>query len=254
VLVKTSLPAEIATLCQQLLAGLESILGDRLYGLYLYGAAAFPDGGPLGDVDFHAVLREPPSTETKSALHDLHASLAREYPSLGAELDGYYILQKDACGKAPPRHQLVSNVYDQSWALHRAHMRAGRCFVLKGPQPLDLFPVASWPELTTALEGELDYVKAHLDLYPAYCVLNLCRLIYSFETRDVVISKHASASWATEAFPQWSPLIKAAGRFYERLDTLDDQKLLESRVNSFFVFACDRIQESKENDQADYPV
>ena len=59
-----------------------------------------------------------------------------------------------------------------------------------------------WPALERALHGELDYVEEHLDDYPAYCVLNLCQLIYSFDTHDVVISKRASEEWADAAFPE----------------------------------------------------
>jgi hypothetical protein len=31
----------------------DGILDDKLYGVYLYGALAFADGGPISDVDFH---------------------------------------------------------------------------------------------------------------------------------------------------------------------------------------------------------
>jgi hypothetical protein len=247
-----SLPAEIEILVQELAAGLERILGENLYGLYLYGAAVFPDGSPLVDIDFHVILREPPGGNIISALGGLYDSLARDYPPLGTGLDGYYILLKDARRPAPPRHQLAANVFDKSWALHRAHLRAGRCIVLCGPDPQDLFPATSWSELKDALQGELDYVEAHLDAYPAYCVLNLCRLIYSFATHDVVISKHASAEWAIEVLPAWRRLIEAAWRSYGQLDTSEDHKLLKSRVNDFFAFANERIQENKNQDRFDH--
>jgi hypothetical protein len=47
------LPDEIQDLCETFLAGLHGILDDKLYGVYLYGALAFADGGPISDVDFH---------------------------------------------------------------------------------------------------------------------------------------------------------------------------------------------------------
>lgn len=240
---------KIHDLCSDLLRGLNAILGKNLYGVYLYGAIVFPDAGTPGDIDFHVILRKAPGTDAKSALRDLHASLARDHPPLGAELDGYYILLEDARRETPPRHQLVAEVYDHSWALHRAHIRAGRCIVLQGPDPSELFPAASWPELDRALQGELDYVADHLDDYPAYCVLNLCRLMYSFETHDVVISKRASAEWADATFPEWRPLVEAARNSYDRQATPGDKKLLELGVTAFFSFARERIRESKKEAQ-----
>jgi hypothetical protein len=240
-----SIPNEIQDLCQALLHGLNTVLGDKLYGVYLYGALAFPEGGPTGDIDFHVILSETLNDREKSGLNDLHETLARDFPPLGVGMDGYYILLEDARHTSPPRHQLLADVVDKSWALHREHIRAGRCIVLQGPDPRQVYPAASWPELESALQGELDYVAKHLTDYPAYCVLNLCRLIYSFDTRDVVVSKRWSARWARDAFPEWRPDIEAATKCYDRQDTAEDRQLLESGVGSFFDFASARIQESR---------
>jgi len=237
-------PADgIRDLCGALLRGLEAALGEKLYGVYLYGAVAFPEGGSTGDIDFHVILTEAPDDSEKAQLNALHAALARDYPPLGAELDGYYILLEEARRTSPPRHQLLAGVVDDSWALHREHIRAGRCIVLRGPDPKEVYPPASWPELRSALQGELDYVEEHLSQYPDYCVLNLCRLMYSFETGDVVVSKRASAGWAFDAFPEWRPLIEAARRSYDRQATAQDQELLRSEVRALFDFACQRIQD-----------
>jgi hypothetical protein len=311
-------PPEIQDLCRAFLDGLKAVLGEKLCGVYLYGALAFPEGGSTGDIDFHVILNGPLSDTEKSQLHDLHRALARDLPPLegaylfnlpldfesdlpegepgdrlrqqfedhriylsasgsmvtqvregrwqiddlpahrsyvllqegeaisiyGDALDGYYILLQDARQRSPPQHQLLPGVSDDSWALHRQHMRAGRCIVLHGPHPRQVYPPATWPEIASALQGELDYVEKHLDEYPQYCVLNLCRLMYSYATRDVVVSKRMSAAWACDAFPQWSDLIEAARKAYDRRATTQDKELLQSGVTIFFDFACQRIQES----------
>jgi hypothetical protein len=240
-------PGEIKSLCQALLGGLSASLGDKLYGVYLYGALAFPEAGATGDIDFHVVLNRRLNEGEISQVNDLHAMLAQDYPPHGAELDGYYILLEEARQISPPRHQLRPDIFDVSWALHRAHMRAGRCFVLRGPDPRQAFPEASWAELADALQGELDYVERHLSDYPAYCVLNLCRLMYSFATRDVVVSKRGSAAWACEAFPRWHPLIDAARMSYDREAGEQEEQLLHSEGKNFFVFACDHIRQSNQS-------
>jgi hypothetical protein len=238
------IPPEIQLLCQAFLRGLDGILGEKLVAAYVHGAMAFPEAGATGDLDVHVILGGPLGESEKAGLNDLHATLARDFPPLGAGLDCYYILLEEARGTSPPRHQLLPGIVDNSWVLHCEHMRAGRCIVLHGPDPRQVCPAASWTELARALQGELDYVERHLVDYPAYCVLNLCRLMYSFDTRDVVISKRASARWAWDAFPHWRPHIEAATRSYDGRATAQDQELLRSEVKSLFEFACDSIRAS----------
>lgn len=69
-----------------------------------------------------------------------------------------------------------------------------------------------WPELEAALRGEPAYVEEHFADYPDYCILNLCRLMMSFRTRDVVVSKWQAGDWATQSSPQWTELIERAKR------------------------------------------
>jgi hypothetical protein len=245
-MIDPDIPEGIRPLCAIFLDGLHAVLPDNLFGVYLYGAWAFPESASRGDVDLHVILKQALNGSEKSALGDLHATLVREFPSLvGEGLDAYYLLVDDVRGTTPPRHQLLDDVVDSSWALHSAHLRAGRCIILYGPDPKELFPEASWDELEAALNGELDYVKEHLTDYPAYCVLNLCRLMYSFDTRDVVVSKHRSARWALEIFPDKESLIEAAISVYEGDATAAQKRNLVSEITGFFEFACDRIEESR---------
>ncbi len=87
----------------------------------------------------------------------------------------------------------------------------------------------------------MKYVEEHLDDYPDYCILNLFRLIYSFETRDVVVSKSAAADWAYQHFPRWRRHIKLARKSYARQATAMDRQFMLSEVKGLFRFACERI-------------
>lgn len=239
-------PEGIRGFCGAFVDRLMALLGEKLYGVYLYGGWAFPESAQRGDIDFHVILREGLDETEKSALRDFHTALAQEFPSLvGEGLDGYYILLEEARQTRPPRHELLEDVVDDSWALHCAHIRAGRCIVLHGPDPRGVYPPASWPELANALQSELDYVQRRLTDDPAYCVLNLCRLTYSFETADVVVSKYASAAWARDAFPERSSEIDVARKVYEGTASAGERELLESEITGFFDFACERIRESR---------
>lgn len=233
------LPEQLRPLCHAFLEGLQSILAGKLCAVTLYGALTFPETVSTGDIDGHVLLAGPLAVREKDAIHNLHAALARDYPPLGTQLDVYYLLLADAQGTAPPQDQLQPALVDGSWALHCAHIRAGRCiFLFSAPAALErLYPVPTWPALEAALYRELRFIEVHFSEYPAYCVLNLCRLIYSFQTHDVVISKVEAAAWASQALPRWQLVIAAAERFYAGRTTSGDDDLLQADTPALLRFA-----------------
>lgn len=224
--------------------GLIAVLGDKLYGIYLYGAITFPETKYTGDLDFHVILTTSLTRGERKLLEELHESLARNFPPLGSEMDGYYILLEDAKRKSPPQNQMWKQATDNAWALHREHIRAGKCIVLSGPAPTQIYRPADWVELEHALRDELNYVEMHLMDYPAYCVLNLFRLMYSFQTHDVVASKTAAGSWGEETYPQWKELIDCARRSYAGNASGPDEKLMLNQISDLCSFALRRIAES----------
>jgi hypothetical protein len=237
---------QVSAIGEVLVDGLRRILGDKLYGLYIYGAAVFPDDVPTGDIDFHAIVAEPLTDDERSRLYELHDSLARDFPPLGVDMDGYYILLADARSASPPQSEMWQRATDKSWALFRQHVRAGRVIVLHGPDPKKIYPPATWPEIEQALEEELRYVEDHLDQYPDYCILQLCRLIYSYETRDVVVSKAQASDWADDALPEWKRHIELASKSYAKQATPEDRELMMTEVRAFLEFARAKIENARE--------
>jgi len=235
---------QVTLVAQAFVQGLRRILGEKLYGAYIYGAAAFPEDVPTGDIDFHVILAGELTQVERAALEALHEDLGRRFPPLGVEMDGYYILLADARGDVPPQSQMWSRATDGSWALHRAHILAGRHIVLHGPYPAEIYLPPTWPQIEQALRGELDYVAQHLHDYPDYCILNLCRLIYSYETRDVVISKAAAAAWAYDALPQWRRHVELAQKSYAGRATPQDRQFMLAEAAAFFEFALTRVREA----------
>jgi hypothetical protein len=237
------LPQDIQTLCTALRDGLTVVLGSNLYGIYLYGAIVFPEMKHIHDIDCHVVVKRPLTAREKEEVRQLHKELAEEYPVVGDDLDVWYILLGDTQQQSPPRHQVHTDLFDNSWALHYAHMRAGYCIVLYGPEPEQVFPAPTWPELMAGLEAERIFIEKHLSEYPDYCVLNLCRLIYSYRTKDVVVSKQTAAEWALDNFTVWRPLIEAALRSYAGKIDEEDKRLLESETERFYKSACEMTKE-----------
>ncbi|KQC13307.1 MAG: hypothetical protein APR63_08955 [Desulfuromonas sp. SDB] len=231
-----NLSPEIQKLLDEFLSGLKSILNHDLHSVYLYGAVVFPEDIPVRDIDLHVIVRNPVDEKIKQEIEKLHLKLAGKYPPWGDELDGYYILLKDAKSRKPPRSLMWEGAVDNSWALHCKHILAGRCKVLWGVEPEIILLEPSWGELEEALKGEFDYVEDILSKYPDYCILNLSRIFYSYFTKDVVISKFSAGTWLSTNYPQWTELIKAAKNSYNQASTEYDLILMKKNVKSFFEF------------------
>ena len=243
----TDLQPKIQDMVQALLEELKTTLGENLYAVYLYGAIAFPESRYFGDIDCHVILNHRLSRDEIKKFYDIDTSFAQSFP-LCPGLDIYFILLDEARNTSPPRHQIRPEIVDESWALHREHMRAGRCIILYGPDPKEIFPPASWHELKAALHRELEYVRNHLTEYPDYCILNLCRIMYSFQTCDVVVSKIAAAAWAWETFPEWRPYIELAKKSYAKQTTPQERQIMISEIEKLYQFAVQQM--AVQNDDA----
>jgi len=68
--------------------------------------------------------------------------------------------------------------------------------------------------------------------------------MYSFETKDVVISKAEAAEWAYNAFPEWRYHIELAKKSYARQAIPQDRQFMLSEVKELFQFACEYIRKS----------
>lgn len=247
------LPREVRRLLRSFVQRLQEALGENLVGVYLIGSIAFPGFVPdRVDLDFQVVVRHELEGAGLKALRDMHRLLVGEY-RYGGHLDGVYLPLAKAQDPAPPTNlvgvggeKVGTSASDDAWALHREHVHRGAVLVLEGPDPRTLYPPATWPEIARALDGERRFIEAHLDHYPFYCVLNLCRLAYTWETEDVAVSKIASADWALKELPKrWSPLVQSALRAYRMEDDETDLKRLRESVRAFYGYTAERIEGAK---------
>ena len=228
-----SLPSSVRLACEALRDQLGALLGENLLALWVYGAVTFEDRPTRsGDVDTHGVVREPLDRDMSAAIDEVHDSSARDF---GVEWDSWYILERDTAARRPPVHALRENLVDHAWALHRAHWLAGQYVLLRGRSPSDLVPSPTWAELEEALRSEFRFIEGLLqergrDAGPAaYVVWNGCRILYSLETRDVVVSKRAAAQWALDHAPDsWHAAIRAAGHVYDGTSDPDEESTLEA--------------------------
>jgi hypothetical protein len=229
------------------------MLEQNLVGVYLFGSIAFPRFEPRsGDIDFYVLIRRPLTPIQRKALDTMHRILGSRF-RFGRALDGFYITLSKASRRSIPTGlifaadgRLHKNGRDDAWALHRQHLRQGACIILYGAKPKTIVPSPSWDEIERALNIEISFAKKVIHKYPYWTVLNLCRLIYSFENRQVVVSKIQAAKWALRKLPtQWRGLIQSALRVYLKKQKHVDQETLKSNVEAFFKFALARIADTK---------
>ncbi|MFC1900446.1 aminoglycoside adenylyltransferase domain-containing protein [Chloroflexota bacterium] len=238
------LPQGIQAVCNRLLGGLISALDDNLYGLYLYGAMVFPETRYIEDLDFHVIINQTLADSEKEAIRKLHNEISDEFSVSKDDLDGYYILLDDARKLTTPWHQVYPDILDESWPLHIAHMRAGYCITLYGPEPGTFLPEPVWRDLMKGLGSTLIHTVKNLDRHPAYCILNLCRILYSYTTGDVVVSKSSAAGWVQEHFPEWRELVDSTLRVYEKEEDSEDRDNIRSKIKEFHRFVTGKIKQS----------
>ncbi|MBN1410387.1 MAG: DUF4111 domain-containing protein [Spirochaetales bacterium] len=233
---------EIKAVCDAFISALKDALSNKLYAAYIYGAAAFPDTLPTGDIDFHVILNDTLTEDESSAITRIHEGLQEKYPPLGGELDGYYILLVNAKGRTPPQSVMWTKATDFAWALHRKHILEGRVIRLYGPEPEEIYSEPTWDEIETALMSELEFASKNLLNYPDYCILNLSRLIYSFRTKDVVVSKDKASMWAIENLGEWKKYIKYARKSYMHKGTQEEKQSMLDNVKAFYDYALIEIR------------
>ena len=250
------LPPQVRGLLIELRNGLVKTLQQNLVGIYLFGSIVFPGYEPLsGDIDFYVVVKRVLKEKEKNELDNLHRGLAGEF-RFGKLLDGFYITLAKARRSTSPRGlpyaangHLHTGGSDSDWALHREHFHRGASMLLYGRNPRRVFPRSSWRQIERALNENLAYAKKQLRRYPFWSVMQLCRLIRSFQKGVADISKVEAARWALEELPSaWRPLIRSAMRVYHGRGTERDRKLLKENARAFFTFASKQIARMKQRE------
>lgn len=240
------LPAVVRNACVELCDQLAELVGDELVALWTFGAVTFPDRPKrLGDLDTYGVLVSRPDSELAAAIDEIHESIAQ---TCGVEWDSWYVIVSDARRIEPPPHALRAQLVDEAWALHRAHWLAGRYVMLYGRHPLDFVQRPDWDQLRHGLLGEVRYIENFVHSnrndagHAAFAIWNGCRIIYSLETRDVVVSKRAAGEWALDHLPgSWNAGLRAARRVYDGDTRKGDEVVLQTLMPEVVAAARARI-------------
>lgn len=192
-------------------------------GAYLYGSAVRGDFDPeLSDLDLIVVTARPVDEIDFDRFVGPVRRLRVREPGWADRLDltfvGRRTLETFRDGGGP----FVAISHEEALALHRrAEDWLATWFLaldadtsIIGPPATAVFPAISFDEFLHVLETDVErFVRAvgprWSDGRLAYCLLTVCRIRRSQETRDIC-SKREAAEWAAARYPQWAPLIRAA--------------------------------------------
>jgi hypothetical protein len=203
----------------------DEIAPQSLEGLYVVGSAALKDWQPgSSDVDIVAVTAEPADEAMAGTLLTAHAVFTERHP--GVTVDGPFM----AWGDLVVAPQGVT----RPWTLDGAFHHDAECFEInpvtwftlaeygvrvRGPRmtdiPVPVDPVervrfvvdnalSYWTSVHAELRGALGELGAADTLpssVPVWCLLGVCRMLYTATTADVT-SKTGAGRWAADVLDE----------------------------------------------------
>lgn len=247
----SSIPhSEINEILDLLFTDVKGILNDQFIGMYLFGSLANGDFDQASDIDVLFVTKSEISKDTFSALKEMHAQINQIDSPWAIQLEVSYI-PREALHRFDPNNKLHPHMdrgdneilhmmsHESDWIIQR-HMLREHGIVITGPDLKVMIDPVSVDERRRAVANVMPLwtdpilenpSKINKRGYQSYCVLSLCRMLYTLKTGDV-ISKRVATEWAMENIdPQWTPLIERAwiGRQNSGLeaDPADIQETLE---------------------------
>lgn len=221
-------------LLSHLLAQMQTILSDRLVGLYLYGSLVTDDYDEHSDVDLLAALAGDMNEVEFDGLNTMQDDLVLQDTQWQSRIEIAY-LSRDALqtfktqrsklaiiSPGEPFHIIEAG---SDWLVNWYVVRE-QGVTLFGPPPETLIAPISQAEFIQTVKTHVaawrDWINEMRDLPgQSYAILTLCRGLYTIK-HGAQVSKRQAALWAGEALPQWSPLIKNAVLWRQGTRAVDD--------------------------------
>ncbi len=214
---------DVNALLAHVLAELQSVLGDKLVGLYLYGSLTTEGFTPgISDVDLLAVTTRDIDAADFAALDAMHSRLLARHPDWNNRIEILYY-SRDALATFRRRINPIAVIspgepfnikgagmdWLSNWYMVRTKGRT-----LYGPAPDILIAPISLDEFIECIRGYVAYWQAEIDDVAkrrdqSYAILTLCRAYYTIAHGEQV-SKQRAANWVQAQFPQWAALIDRA--------------------------------------------
>ncbi len=220
---KSELPPDIKVLLEPLLAQMQSILGGKLVGLYVYGSLVTGDFDPdISDLDLFAALRNELDKDDFAALDVMHNQWAAAHPVWAGRLEVGY-LSLHGLGTFRTENSPMGNISpgEPFHMIEAGHLWLTNWYVVRtngialyGPPPDEIIPPISVSEFKETVKAHVQGWRTWIndvDARPgqAYAILTLCRAFYTVRN-GAQVSKLQAAAWAAGELPEWSDFIHNA--------------------------------------------
>src|SRR5512145_2260122 len=192
---------DINQLLQELLAGIQAVLGDNLVGLYLYGSLVWGDfDHAISDIDLLAALASDLDEREGEAIKQMHAALARRFPAWDDRIEVQYYsclglktfkTQPRRMGNISPGEPFHLIEAGNEWLMNWYFVQ-DYGLTLFGPPPQTLIDPLTKADFMQAIYDHVVYWREHVretqpsPPYQTYAVLTLCRALYSWRNGEQV--------------------------------------------------------------------
>ena len=216
----------ISELLNTILSHMQSILGEKLVGLYLYGSLVTGDFDPASsDVDLLAATAGDIDEQEFKALQKMHDDLVMAYKTWENRIEIAYAstyalktfkTQTYKLGIISPGEPFHIVDADKGWLMNWYIVRE-KGMALFGPPSQTIIDSISNDEYVQAVRGSIAAWRTY-DLYSdtvshrgaqAYAILTMCRGLYT-HLHGEQVSKRQAAEWAQKELPEWASLIQNA--------------------------------------------
>ncbi|MCL5438565.1 MAG: DUF4111 domain-containing protein [Patescibacteria group bacterium] len=214
---------DVNKVLDELLFKIQSTLGNKLVGLYLYGSLVDGDFEEnVSDIDLLVALESDLDGREFELLKEMHEEFEREHKKMSGRIDVQYIsvpalktfkskISRVATISLGEQFQIkeVGKHWLMNWYMVRKDGKT-----LFGPCPKTIIEPVSKEEFIDSVK---DHVKSwnkwvqnmHTQYGQAYAILTLSRALYAYKNGEQV-SKTKAAIWAKQKIPQWAELIQNA--------------------------------------------
>jgi Aminoglycoside adenylyltransferase, C-terminal domain len=213
----------VNALLDELLAGMQGVLGDKLVGLYLFGStvtAGYDDR--VSDIDLLAATAADIDDKELEALRGMHHDFVERHPEWDDRIEVAYLsvtglqtfkTQPSRLAIISPGEPLHAVEAGRDWLLNW-YLVLEADVTLFGPPPSDVIAPVSQDEYVAEVRNHaLSWGETWG--FPrdrggqSYAVLTMCRALYTHRTGNHTSKSHA-APWAQQEFPEWAGLIQEA--------------------------------------------
>jgi hypothetical protein len=222
-MVMDRLSSDVAAVLDDLQTGIETVLGDDLVGLYLFGSLVSGDFTPAtSDIDLLAAARRLMTEGDIDRLRAMHRAIVDRHPAWDDRIEVAY--QSLHGLRTWPTERSPMGIISPGEPIHLieagADWRINWFFVLDhgvtlvGPPPETIIPpiprevyVEAARELGLSWRERIHTVTDQRG--ESYAILTTCRALYTHHTGEHV-SKQKAAAWVADRHPEWINLIDMA--------------------------------------------